>query len=439
MNISRLSPVFLFLVLIFFSNCDTADPPIPDNKKLTLKFEDASCTEVWFTLETENLQLPTDITILLNDSVPQYSRLNTQDSLLYIDSLLPNQTYTIQSFIHSTNQSDLSSNKVTFTTMDTTSHNFTFETFTFGEHSSSVLYDVAIIDENNIWVVGEIYMNDSLGQPDPQAYGVAIWDGQIWKLKKLLNNSIPVTPRGILALSQNDFYLAAGSIFHWDGVSSTVQLVYSRLNLPNPNGTIEKLWGNSSSTIYGVGNVGSIVFYNGSAWQSLESETDLNINGIWGDYNEEKNEWEVLAVGGNILQSTERIILKIKNTNQVQQINIEGTIEYPLSGVWFKSKLKYFISGDGFYTTTNLDKQWQNMNLPNYYGFSIKGMGLNDIVVCGGAGYIGHFNGYSWKNYLDGKLQEITGNYYSIAIKDNTITAVGNTAEGEAIIVIGKR
>src|SRR5690606_9849046 len=118
------------------------DPPIPDNKKLTLTFEDASCTEVWFTLETENLQLPTDITLLLNDSVPQYSRLNTQDSLLYIDSLLPNQTYTIQSFIHSINQSELSSNKITFTTMDTTSHNFTFETFTFGEHSSSVLYDV---------------------------------------------------------------------------------------------------------------------------------------------------------------------------------------------------------------------------------------------------------------------------------------------------------
>ena len=45
---------------------------------------------------------------------------------------------------------------------DTTSHNFTWETWTFGEHSSSVLNDVAIIDENNIWAVGEIYMNDSL-------------------------------------------------------------------------------------------------------------------------------------------------------------------------------------------------------------------------------------------------------------------------------------
>jgi len=47
--------------------------------------------------------------------------------------------------------------------MDTTSHNFTWQTWTFGEHSSSRLYDVAIINENNIWAVGEIYMKDSLG------------------------------------------------------------------------------------------------------------------------------------------------------------------------------------------------------------------------------------------------------------------------------------
>ena len=53
---------------------------------------------------------------------------------------------------------------------DTTSHNFTWQTWTFGEHSSSVLYDVVIIDENNIWAVGEIYLSDSLGQPDPHAY-----------------------------------------------------------------------------------------------------------------------------------------------------------------------------------------------------------------------------------------------------------------------------
>lgn len=66
-------------------------------------------------------------------------------------------------------------------------------------------------------------------------------------------------PRGILVLSPNEIYLAAGSIFRWDGISSTVQMIFLRFDLSDPNGTIEKLWGNSNTSIYGVGNAGSIV------------------------------------------------------------------------------------------------------------------------------------------------------------------------------------
>jgi hypothetical protein len=36
-------------------------------------------------------------------------------------------------------------------------------------------------------------------------------------------------------------------------------------------------------------------------------------------------------------------------------------------------------------------------------------------------------------------LEEISGTYYSTAIKGNTIVAVGNSADGKAIAVIGGR
>ncbi len=83
-------------------------------------------------------------------------------------------------------QYQVSSNELSVTTMDTTSHNFTWQTWTFGEHSSSTLYDVAIIDENNIWAVGEIYMNDSLGNPDPDAYNAVHWNGSELEYKEYL-------------------------------------------------------------------------------------------------------------------------------------------------------------------------------------------------------------------------------------------------------------
>ena len=158
-----------FLILVFFvstallllNNCDSTDPKLEPDLKLELK--DVSCTEAWLQLTTNNIQLPATINLLKNNVLSQIFVLNTQDSLLYIDSLLPNQNYSLQV---SSIQNPVSSNEVSATTMDTTSHNFTWQTFEFGQHSSSVLYDVAIINENNIWAVGEIYMNDSLGNPD---------------------------------------------------------------------------------------------------------------------------------------------------------------------------------------------------------------------------------------------------------------------------------
>ena len=96
------------------------------------------------------------------------------------------------------------------TDQDTTSHNFTFQTWSFGQHSSNILYDVAIIDENNIWAVGEIYLNDSLGQTDPQAYNAIHWNGVQWEFKRIMfytfcgqqhQQSYPTS--SIISLSEN--------------------------------------------------------------------------------------------------------------------------------------------------------------------------------------------------------------------------------------------
>ena len=70
--------------------------------------------------------------------------------------------------------------------MDTTSHNFTFETFTFGGTAgSSILYDVAIINENDIWAVGEIYIADT-SINGYTTYNAVHWDGNQWELKRIM-------------------------------------------------------------------------------------------------------------------------------------------------------------------------------------------------------------------------------------------------------------
>src|SRR5574338_1590807 len=113
---------FLVLILLVFVqvSCNTTDPKLePD---LLLKLEDVSCTEAWLQLSTNNIQLPATINLLKNNSVAQTFNLSTKDSLLYIDSLFPNQNYSFQvsSILH-----QVSSNKLAATTIDPTSHDFT--------------------------------------------------------------------------------------------------------------------------------------------------------------------------------------------------------------------------------------------------------------------------------------------------------------------------
>jgi hypothetical protein len=224
MNIYRIIPVLSFFFFIFFSNCDTTDPPKPDNRKIILTFEDASCIEAWITLTTENVQLPADINVTTTDedgnSKSHISILSTQDSLLYIDSLLPNKTYKFKAELSGI-PNPVSSNEITATTIDTTSHNFTWQKFTFGVGASSIFSDVAIIDENNIYAVGEIYLNDSIGQPDPTRYNLAVWNGSNWSIKR-----VPYYYQGqpyynpiqtIFAFGINDIWFTGNGVIHWNG------------------------------------------------------------------------------------------------------------------------------------------------------------------------------------------------------------------------------
>jgi hypothetical protein len=160
--------------------------------------------------------------------------------------------------------------------VDTTSHNFIFQTWMFGEHSSSVLHDVAIISENSIYVVGEIYLNDSLGQPDPNPYGLIHWNGAGWEVKRITAQNPSggysyIIPTGVFALSTTEIWLASGGVFLFDGQSITqafwlVNYTGYTGGIFNNGETAQRLWGKSSTDLYAVGNNGAIAFYNGSSW-----------------------------------------------------------------------------------------------------------------------------------------------------------------------------
>jgi hypothetical protein len=425
-----ISSIVFFLLLLCTASCNTTEPP-PDKTVLTLTLEDVSCTEAWVTLTTNNLQLPAILNLLKDNTITKTINLQTADTLLYIDSLLPNTSYQYQvTSIQSATGGPVSSNELSVTTLDTTSHNFTWQTWTFGGGGeASFINDVAIIDENNIYACGEIYLPDSLGNPDDNLYNVLHWDGNNWRPKRISaefrGNIITPAINGIQVFSTTDIWFASSLPIHGDGENWTI---FDIRTTTDPNLSVSKVWGTSSNNIYFVGRVGSIAHYNGESFSKIESGTSTIINDIWGIVSD-NNETIIYAPVSSFFTPGDKKILRIKN-NQVDSVS--WNMNRILNSVWTTSEKYMYVCGSGVFE--NKKGNWKEISITSVVTNRIRGNNINDIFVTGDFGFVAHFNGIVWKIYHE----VFDAGYSGLAIKGNTVAIVGQR-NGLGIITIGRR
>ena len=292
--------------------------------------------------------------------------------------------------------------------MDTTSHDFTFQSWTFGTIGSSVLYDVAIINENNIWAVGEIMIADT-SINGYTTYNAVHWDGSEWELKR-----IPFTYNGqtfysaikaILAFNENDIWFGIASLIYWNG------MIYQSISTQGVfPASINKMWGTSTNNFYIVGTNGNIAHYNGTNWQRIESGTNANIVDISGIQNDEGKYIKYCAA--------DNLLLKIDGDNNLTSIIVEQGMF--LNSVWAASNRLVYTAGNGIVLYRN--ESWQTFHAPEINTiYRIKGQSYNDIVGLSANLSIFHFNGYSWNSIQTG-LNNI---YLKLQIKNNIIATVG--------------
>jgi hypothetical protein len=320
---------------------------------------------------------------------------------------------------------------------DTTSNNFTWTHYTFGgQGGSSYFSDVAILNDTLAFAVGDIYANDSSGQSNSQPYNLAIWNGKTWSLQRLIANGYPPPIKCIFALNDHDVWLSPW--FHWDGQS--FQQVASD---PMFFGVgINRIWGDQNG-IYAVGTNGFIAHRDLSgAWTQLQSGTSLPIQDIWGATNPKTGKEDILAVASNVLALPQGKKLLEISGNNVTAVSDSG-LPLALSSVWFIPGWKYFIGGDGLYSSNAVGNSWESDTVinPSQYTFSIRGTGEDDIFMVGGYGLVSHWNGRTLRQYTE--LGSFYGNYYSVDFKGNMAVTVGimpgPTINTEGVILMGTR
>ncbi|MBK7378793.1 MAG: glucosyl transferase [Ignavibacteriales bacterium] len=444
----------LFFLLVFNGCSKDESPPIvppppppPDYRKITLAVEDISYTEAWINIKTDSINFPATITLLKNTNEEKFVLINS-DTTVYVDSLQPNVNYTFQAVLTG---DSIKSDTVKAKTLEPTSHNFTWQTWEFGTHSSSALYDVAIIDENNIWAVGEIYMNDSLGNPDSKRYNSAIWNGNEWDVKRIPYNyqgTEFIHPiQSVFAFSANDIWFCGNGVIHWDGSN------YLPITIPTDVWgpyLMNKIWGTSSEDLYVVGNAGNLAHYLNGVWTKIESGTDLDLTDIYGD-----SEGNLYAAGINIAEIKGVVVKGDQSGNW--DVMIEGDIidESELfdklfgsfGALWIDENNTIYTGGDFFYEFRN--SEWNYvLSLPeNHIGgdqyyigyiYSIRGNKSNDIVVSGDRNTLRHFNGVDWAELGIPYTPYRSIFWRSVRIKDNLAVVVGD--EGiKAKIMLLKR
>ncbi len=417
----------IILLLYGFISCNTTEPP--NSKGAVLSLEDVSCTEAWLRLSTTNLQLPTTVTIVQDGKTKETVNLVKNDTTIYVDSLLPNQTY---KFKVSSNENPVSSNEVNATTLDTTSNDFTWQTWTFGGQAGScTLYDVTLINDNDIWAVGEINIADT-SQNGYTTYNALHWDGSEWKLSRLYFYTFCGQPgegsyptKSIIAFDENDIWITSGSqITHYDGEK---QLSTECIPV-----SVNKLWGIDDDNLYAVGVGGKIAYYHNGMFNKIVSGTTTNINDVWGVTSIDNNPTKVYCAVSFLYQSGDRKIITINNTGKVDSIGWRTGKR--VNTVWTNNLNFIYAAGDGIFNNKTGQLK-EESGLPNYYIRRVRGTGLNDIYAAGDYGFFAHYSGTRWKAFPELSMQGI---FMGLDVKKDKVVLVGLKGE-QAIIVVGQR
>jgi hypothetical protein len=436
--------VFVLFFSLMQITCKS-DPPVvppidpPYSQTIFLSVADSGLTEVYLSLSMADTLPPRVFELFRNNNKILSGSLFGKETTLVDTTALLNTSYYYQAFrLENVTRKD-SSNVVSTRTLDTTSHEFAWTEYTFGNWSPNVLRDIEIESDTKIIAVGTISTRDSSG--NSTEYNVIKQENNTWKLQRFLSNAQILFPGSIgddsifaegttLRInSSNDIWLAAGNM-HLLTQSSWKQ------ERAEGAGFGSELWGDDKNSVWIVGALGTIIKYNGLTWQKQSSGTTVDLTDIWGT-----PDGSTVWACGYSSDNMRSVLLENKNGSWQTLWSREGVAQvspygYRVTTIWFKRNLYLCNSNAVFRLKNNVATQIS----PSFSWLihCIRGNDENDIVVVTEESAIWHYNGNKWKKVF----QNSNMRFESVGMRGNTIVAVGNdlsTFPGKAVIVVGKR
>lgn len=426
----------LFLLTIVSLSCKEDEivkppdnPPVKAKTEIKMTIDDVASTDLYIKIELSDTLKNNTINICRDNKPVLTFHLSGKDTLLLDTNLKPNCLYHYTAYLKEDSINVDTSGSVTANTMDTTSHNIIWTEYRV--QGVGGLYDVGIIDENNIWAVGGIEKVDT----NYVFWNRVRWDGSRWNYENVYTNDTTWGIRkAIFVLNRNNIMMGGGYPMYWDG-SKFKMIRYPDNVMPTwTNG----IWVTDKDNFYIVGDSGNAAHYSNGIWNKLNTQTRNNLQDVYGT-TDGRDVWAC----GNQIFSVESVLLHIKdNTVTKYYENVINNDVAFITSLWVKNKRLYYLSNLKIFMSPadRLAPAKMDVQFPKS-GIAVRGNNVNDIFVAADCGYIYHYNGSTSHRYNE----MYNPNHYimKMCVKDNTIVIVGwdtNAQFGNKIfIIIGKR
>jgi len=412
----------LIVLLIFFALSCKECPTEPDYD-IYLSVEDVFCTSVTLTVTLPDSGGLNTFALDRNDSTVLTLSCTDDDTLITDEGLTPDTDYTYRVRFLKDGKTKAESDPVAVHTLPTTSHDFIWEIDTLGNYGS-YLKDAWIVDENNIWVVGNI-------ETDSGEYNAAHWNGNEWELLGIYSNTLDLY--GIFYFSDDDIWVTDFcSPIHWNGEEWTL---YHIQNIGLDACAGAAIWGTSSSNLYFVGYQGSIVHYDGSTFRKMNSGTPIDLEDVYGSGT------NVYATGSKDAEEYSGQSVALHGRNGTWETVRHEYAFYPqkysdwgkICSPWAYGKYGYFMAYSGLmrYNPENDNvEEWFSVSEMNTFHLNIiklKGNALNDIIHINNWAHIVHYNGETWL-----PIEDVFNQY-----PDGGIDVEGMDFKGDVVAIVG--
>ncbi len=426
--------IMLIVLIVMLNSCDTIEPCSEKGKEISIRVLEVGVQEAYLHFRNESPLECGEIVISREGVEIAKFPSEVVDSVIVDTGLVGGESYRYLAIEKKGDEAEEISGGTILKTMLPTSHEIEWKTYYFGNCGGSDFSDVAILDDENIWVVGEM---DSCCNGKYELYNLLKWDGVSWKVEGVKTYTCyprkVVTPFSCIELSTEKEVFISGntSLLKWGNSEWSILAHFYDDPVDVFHSQVTSMEYLEDDEIYlGSVNDGSIYHYEKGKWDKYKGEgLEGGISDIYSYVDSKSGERRVLVGMTQVLSKSTRGIFEVNN-DELTCLEWDGNLR--VSSIWSKNGYPIYACGDGVYV--NRGKGWKEIEgLPLLYSTSIKGNASNNIFVVGGFGYIAHYNGVDWKVVNETE----SFNIMEVEVKNKLVVAVGTNGV-QGVVKIGK-